>query len=262
MSPASNPAERLFAAYPELAALEPEARDRLLGDALPVRFAPGKTLFRAGSACEGHLLVLEGSLRVSLLGEGGHEILLYRVGPGESCVLTTTCLLGRRAYPAEGVVETELVGSLVPTPTAEALLDVSPAFRRFALGQIADRLAELLALVSEVAFRRMDARLAAWLVERAARCGPRLETTHDAIAKELGTAREVVSRLLKEFERRGHLRLGRGTILLAPDAAAAFARLAGRDVAGLGDEITDVRLRIAYMKRRARPEPEERREGR
>jgi CRP/FNR family transcriptional regulator len=137
------------------------------------------------------------------------------------------------------VVEAELAGLLLPTPTAEALLDGSPTFRRFALAQIADRLAELLALVNEVAFRRMDARLAAWLAERAARFGPRLEITREAIAKELGTAREVVSRLLKEFERRGHLRLARGIILLAPDATAALARLAGRGAAGLGDEVAD-----------------------
>ncbi|MCL6606818.1 MAG: Crp/Fnr family transcriptional regulator [Geminicoccaceae bacterium] len=198
-------------------------------------------LFRTGDACEGYLLVLEGSLRVSLLDEGGHAILLYRVGPGESCVLTTTCLLGRHAYPAEGVVETRLEGLLLSTPTVEALIEVSPAFRRFALGQIGNRLADLLALVSEVAFRRTDARLAGWLVERSARLGRRLDVTHEAIARELGTAREVVSRLLKELERRGHLRLGRGTVELAPGAGAALARLAGRDAAGLGDEITDVR---------------------
>lgn len=105
--------------------------------------------------------------------------------------------------------------------------------------------AELLALVSEVAFRRMDARLAAWLVERSARLGPRLEVTHEAIARELGTAREVVSRLLKELERRGHLRLARGTIRISPEAGPALARLAGRDVARLGDELTDLGPGIA-----------------
>lgn len=229
----------LSARYPALARLEPTAREQLRAAAVPVQFATGRTLFRAGDACAGYLLVLEGSLRVSLQGESGHAILLYRVGPGESCVLTTTCLLGGQSYPAEGVVEAPVRGLLVPLATVEALLDSSKAFRRFALAQIGGRLAELLALVSEVAFRRMDARLADWLAERSARLGPRLEVTHEAIAKELGTAREVVSRLLKELERRGHLRLGRGTILLAPDAGAALARLAGRDVAGLGDELTD-----------------------
>lgn len=236
---------RLFAAYPELAALDPPIRDRIVRDGLPVEFAAGKVLFRPGSACEGYLLVLEGSLRVSLPGEGGHEILLYRVGPGESCVLTTTCLMGGRDYPAEGVVEAPVRGLLVPVATVEALLDSSRAFRRFALARIGDRLAELLALVSEVAFRRMDARLAAWLVERSTRLGLRLEVTHEAIARELGTAREVVSRLLKELERRGHLRLGRGTVELLPGALPALARLAGRDVAGLGEEITDPRPAIA-----------------
>ncbi len=198
-------------------------------------------LFREGDRCEGYLLVLEGEVRVSLQDASGHAILLYRVGPGESCVLTTTCLLGGRAYPAEGVVETPLRGLLLPTSLVEALIEGSPAFRRFALAQIGDRLADLLALVSEVAFRRTDARLAAWLAERARARGPHLEATHEAIARELGTAREVVSRLLKELERRGLLRLGRGTIELAPGAGVALARLAGRDVAGFGDEVTDGR---------------------
>lgn len=189
--------------------------------------------------------MLEGGLRVSLQDASGHAILLYRVGPGESCVLTTTCLLGGRTYPAEGVVETPLRGLLLPTPLVEALIESSPAFRRFALAQIGDRLADLLALVSEVAFRRTDARLAAWLAERARSRGPRLEATHEAIARELGTAREVVSRLLKELERRRLLRLGRGTIELAPGAGAALARLAGRDVAGFGDEVTDGRSETA-----------------
>jgi CRP/FNR family transcriptional regulator len=237
--PRGGPETELVARYPGLAGLDPAGRARLLAAAVPVSFAAGRTLFHAGAACEGYLLVLEGSLRVSLLGEGGHEILLYRVGPGESCVLTTTCLLGGQTYPAEGVVEEPVRGLLLPVATVEALLDASPAFRRFALAQIGERLAELLTLVSEVAFRRMDARLAAWLAERGARQGPSLKVTHEAIARELGTAREVVSRLLKELERRGLLRLGRGTVELRPDAFRTLGRLAGRDVAPVGDEVTD-----------------------
>lgn len=234
-----EPVAELLARYPGLAGLEPAIRARLLAAALPVGFAAGRVLFRAGQACEGLLLVLEGSVRVALRGEAGHEILLYRVGPGETCVLTTACLLGGQAYPAEGVVEEPVRGLLLPAAQLEALLGASPAFRRFALAQIGERLADLLALVSEVAFRRTDARLAAWLGERAAHQGPTLKVTHEGIARELGTAREVVSRLLKELERQGLVRVGRGTVEVEPAGLARLRRLAGRDVAALRDEVTD-----------------------
>lgn len=233
------PEALLLERYPALGGLEPALRAQLLEAALPVAFAAGRVLFRVGQACEGLLFVLEGSVRVALLGEAGHEILLYRVGPGETCVLTTACLLGGRAYPAEGAVEEPVRGLLLPAPQVEALLEASTAFRRFALAQIGERLAHLLALVSEVAFRRTDARLAAWLAERATRQGPTLKVTHEGIARELGTAREVVSRLLKELERQGLVRLGRGSVEVEPGGLASLRRLAGRDVAALGDEITD-----------------------
>ncbi|MCS6781405.1 MAG: Crp/Fnr family transcriptional regulator [Geminicoccaceae bacterium] len=208
--------------YPALAGLEHEPRLRLARAAIPVRFPTGSVLFRAGSACEGLLLVLAGEILVALVAEDGHEILLYRVEPGETCVLSTTCLLGGRPYPAEGVVAQPVEALFVPAAAAESLLGESAVFRRFLLDQLGDRLAGILALVSEVAFRRTDARLSDWLAEQAARRGTRLAVTHQEIAKELGTAREVVSRLLKELERRGLVRLGRGLVeVLAPDRLLA-----------------------------------------
>lgn len=221
---AADPLGSALACYPTLATLEPEPRARVARAAIPVRFATGSVLFRAGNACEGLLLALAGEIVVALVAEDGHEIVLYRVEPGETCVLTTTCLLGGRTYPAEGVVAQPVEGLFLPTPVAEALVADSAVFRRFLLDQLGDRLAGILALVSEVAFRRTDARLLGWLAQQAVRRGPRIVVTHQEIAKELGTAREVVSRLLKELERRGLVRLGRGLV-----EVAAPERLAARD---------------------------------
>lgn len=217
-----DPLASVLLRYPALATLEPEPRARLARAAIPVRFPTGSVLFRAGTACEGLLLVLAGEIVVALVAEDGHEILLYRVEPGETCVLTTTCLLGGRTFPAEGVVAQPLEALFVPAAAVETLLGQSAVFRRFLLDQLGDRLAGILALVREVAFRRTDARLCDWLADQVARRGPRLAVTHQEIAKELGTAREVVSRLLKELERRGLVRLGRGLIeVLATDRLEA-----------------------------------------
>lgn len=193
---------------PLLQCLEPAALARLLQAAQTVRLPQGAVVFRPGDACSAYLLVVEGSVRVQMVTEGGHEIVLYRVEDGESCVLTTSCLIGATDYAAEAVVEQPTEALALPRPAFEALLAESAAFRRAVFASFGDRLREMLLLVAEVAFRRLDARLAEWLL--AVRSQGQVRATHQAIAIELGTAREVVSRLLKELERAGLVRLGRG----------------------------------------------------
>ncbi len=213
-----------IAGVPALAALEPAARSRLRQAARPAAFAAGTVLFRPGDGCANWLIVAEGTVRVQLVDPDGHEIVLYRVGRGESCILTTSCLLAGADYEAEGIAETELVALLVPRDLFEELLDRSKAFRRLVFTSFAVRLADLMGLVSQVAFARVDVRLAALLLEHRRRTGGHLELRHQDLAAELGTAREVVSRQLKEFERRGWVRLGRRAIEIRD--TAALARLA------------------------------------
>lgn len=169
-------------------------------------------------------MALAGCVRVRLLADSGHEVELYRVERGQTCILTTSCLLAGAAYSAEGIVEQEVAALSIPRPAFEALTAESPVFRRFVFQAFGQRLADLMLLVNEIAFRRVDRRIAQWL-DRSAGPGGALPVTHQRIADELGTAREVVSRQLKEFERRGWLRLGRGSIEIGDRAAlAAFGR--------------------------------------
>jgi CRP/FNR family transcriptional regulator len=211
-------------AFPKLAALEPDARDRLVAEAHPVTLPAGITLFRDGDACTNYLLVLDGSVRVQKTSSNGREITLYRVGDGQTCILTTSCLLAGERYPAEGVTETEVRAIALPGALFQALLAGSTGFRQFVFAVYARRIADLITLVEEVAFERMDLRLAARLRDGADRDGM-VNATHQELATELGTAREVVSRLLKDFEHRGLVALHRGRIELHD--RDALAHLAG-----------------------------------
>ncbi len=210
-----------LAGIPALEALEPCCRERLRAAARLARLAAGAVLFRPGDHCGSWLLLAAGTVRVQLVDPEGHEIVLYRVGRGESCILTTSCLLAGSDYEAEGIAETEIVGLMVPRGLFEELLDGSPAFRRLVFTSFAVRLADLMALVSQVAFARVDVRLAALLLDRGGDGPGVLELRHQDLAAELGTAREVVSRQLKEFERRGWVRLGRRAIEIRDRAALA-----------------------------------------
>lgn len=201
----------ILGAFPQLARLDPDSA-RALGESGRVAAIPaGTVLFHDGTECSSYVLVLEGSIRVQKLSEGGREIVLYRVERGQSCVLTTNCLIAHDNYSAEGVAETEVTALVVPAATFRALLARSDTFRDFVFSAYASRISDLLMLIEEVAFGRIDARLAGWL---AGRGGPeaQVKATHQDIAVELGTAREVVSRQLKEFERRGWVALHRGRI--------------------------------------------------
>ena len=142
----------------------------------------------------------------------GHEITLYRIGEGDVCPMSLSALMSGEGYRAEAVVEEDAQVIVLPFALFDALMAASPAFRRQILGFFSSRLDALMLLVEEVAFRRMDQRLAAWLRARAGESPLRI--THQALAAELGTAREVVSRLLKGLERQGHVTLGRGEIVV------------------------------------------------
>ncbi|MDZ7266454.1 MAG: Crp/Fnr family transcriptional regulator [candidate division KSB1 bacterium] len=187
-------------------------RDQLLQAASSARLLPGEFYFQEGGVCHHIPLVGTGSLRVYKSGERGREITLYHVRPGESCILTAACLLGHRNYPASAVAEEVVEAVLYPAPLFREWIARHEEVRRFVFALLATRLAEVMTLVEEVAFGKRDLQLARFLLERFANQGrPRrtLAVTHEQIAAELGSAREVVSRLLKEFERRGAVALGR-----------------------------------------------------
>lgn len=201
----------------DLAAMPHEVQ-MILGNAARRREVPaGTAVFLPGDAPSDLLILVEGTLRVQQVSEGGREVVLYRVRPGETCVLTTACLMNEEGYAAEGIAETDLVVAAIPRAAFDELLARSAPFRRLVLETYARRLADLLLVVEQIAFRRIDVRLARRLLDRRDADG-RVHATHQGLAVELGTAREVVSRQLKEFARRGWVRLSRGEVLVTAPA--------------------------------------------
>ena len=196
-----------------------EGPARLLADsASHVTLPSGTKIFEAGMACANYLLLASGRVRVQQISESGREIVLYRIGGGETCVLTTACLLAHEDYAAEAIAESEVSAYVVPQSSFDRLLAESPGFREFVFSAYASRLTDLMLLVEEVAFGHIDIRLAQRLLALQDALGT-IGLTHQDLAVELGTAREVISRQLKEFERRGWIRRERGRIDLL-DAAA------------------------------------------
>lgn len=196
-----------------LGEIPPPLSRRITSDTRALRCSAGTVLFEEGSACGGMLVLESGCVRVSRLAADGRELLLYRVRPGESCVLTTSCLLERSAYPARGLAETDVRGVLVPADLFDRLLQEAPAFRRFVFGSFVQRIAGLLDLAAAVSFERLDQRLASALLAQVESSG-RIEwrVTHQELAQEVGSVRERVSRLLEGFESRGLVELGRGRL--------------------------------------------------
>lgn len=201
----------LLAAFPALQALDAASLHLLRQAIRPVRIPAGTRLFADGDPCQAFLLVRDGCVRVQKVAENGREIVLYRVEGGQTCVLTTICLMAHREYGAEGIAEQDIDGGILPASAFAQLLATSSGFRDFAFTAYATRLSDLLLLIEDVAFGRIDSRLAALLVSRCGADGV-LVATHQDLAAELGSAREVISRQLKEFERRGWILLQRGRL--------------------------------------------------
>ncbi len=197
--------------FPSLSNSEDEAIVRFKRCARIVTLREREPVFHVGSPCENYLLVVAGRVRVLMISKTGREILLYHVGPGESCVLTTSCLLAGEPYPAKGVAESAVTAFAVSKYEFNDTLKKSPAFQHFVVTKLGKQFAALIIRMSEVAFGSIAGRMAQVLLQQ--QCtGNGVKVTHQGLAVEMGTAREVVSRQLKDFEAHGWVRLGRGYI--------------------------------------------------
>lgn len=206
--------------FPELNGLSEESK-KILGEGIQIMKAPaGTAMFSEGSECKGYVMLLEGTVRVQKTSEDGREIVLYRVEEGESCIMTTTCLISDDHYGAEGIAETDVTLAVVPPVIFNQLLAQSEKFRSFVFEVYAKRMSMLMMLVEEVVFKKLDKRLAQLLRDKKT---DQFEITHQDIAMELGSVREVVSRQLKVFERQGLIKLGRGTIQIQDRAGLQLA---------------------------------------
>jgi CRP/FNR family transcriptional regulator len=188
-------------------------RDRLLAASKVIRYPAKHQVFGPSSVPDNMLFLVEGTIRVSQSSDSGREIVLYRVEAGESCVLTTACIMAEEAYNAEGVAETDVTAVILPKVSFDKLLSEEPAFRDFVFSAYSRRLIDLLRVVDDVAFGRIDVRLAGRLVALAG-TDKEIPATHQQLAGELGTAREVISRVLQDFQKRGLVSQSRGRIAL------------------------------------------------
>jgi CRP/FNR family transcriptional regulator len=192
----------------------------ILENSQQITIPEGTTLFHQGDSCMNYLLIISGSVKVFTRAENGREIVLYHITSGGSCVLTTSCLISSEDYPAEGVTETDIVALAIPKKSFEEYMADSKAFRKQVFHSYGERLIKLIALVEEISFAKLDIRLAKYLMENGSVNTP-IRTTHQALATELGTAREVISRQLKEFEHKGWVKLNRGKIEITNHDALA-----------------------------------------
>lgn len=196
-----------------LRALEPKVAQYLTTQSKLVTLPAKTTIFGHGQSPENMLLLLDGTVRVQQTSENGHEIVLYRINAGESCVLTTACLLSHETYSAEGISETKVNAVTIPRVAFDTLVGTSLVFRSFVFSAFSKRITELFTMIDEVAFQRIDVRLAQKLIALADPEGT-VTTTHQMLSVELGTAREVISRQLQEFNRRGWIVQSRGKITI------------------------------------------------
>ncbi len=204
--------KRVLEVFPFFSTLPAATRDLLLSRAVTKKLSHKEVLVRDGGECRYLPFVLEGTLRLFKTSPGGREITLYRIEKGESCILSATCILTDGSFPAIAEAEGETEILLIPSQLIADTVEDHPEWRRFLFGLYARRLEDVLMLVDEVAFHHVDARLAAWLLKHAS--AARVDRTHGEIADELGTSREVVTRILKDFESDGLIETSRGRIRL------------------------------------------------
>jgi|SRR5579875_579535 CRP/FNR family transcriptional regulator len=203
---------------PSLGTLDEAARTILRKSAVRVVIPQDKIVFRPGDACTQFPLIISGTIRVQRVTESGREILLYRVTANETCILTIASLLASEPYEAEAITETEVVAYALPAAPFKELMNLSPAFRSLVFDGYSRRIAMLMSKIEEILCTRIDVRLAERLIGLMG-AGSRIETTQNALAADLGTAREVIGRALHMFERSGWVKLYRGAIEVADPAA-------------------------------------------
>lgn len=217
--------DRWVELFPALKALKEEHFSVAKGQVRFPILQQGAVAYRHGWECPNYVMCLEGGTRTYKTSASGRELLIYRVGPGSTCVFTTQCLLAGGTFPAESVAETTTRLAALPASTFHALMGLSPEFRRFVLDDYANLLNNMISLVDEVAFSSLDERLARRLLAEADAAGL-VAKTHQQLAADLGSVREVMSRYLAEWERAGWIATARGSIRILDRPALAAYRSA------------------------------------
>jgi CRP/FNR family transcriptional regulator len=197
---------------------DPKLLDRLLEKGQFSTFEPGKTLMEPGQFVKAVPLVLDGSIKIMRVDEDGKELFLYYLETGETCALSLTCCSAARPSQIKAVVEEQVSLLFIPIQIHEQLVDEFKQWKDFVSTTYQHRFQEMLTVLDAVAFKRMDERLMNYIVTKMKQLkSNELHTTHQEIANELGTAREVISRLLKQLEKKKWIELGRNVIYIRDD---------------------------------------------
>lgn len=175
------------------------------------RIPAGQDVFLEGDSADAIALLISGVVRVYKIGETGREITLYRFGQGESCILTANAILSQKSFPAVATVEQAAEAVMIPADKFRDWVKRYDAWREFVFDLLSDRLSTVMAVVDEVVFQRMDRRVASLLIARSEMLHP-IRTTHQELASELGSSREVVSRILEDLSEKGLIEVGRGVV--------------------------------------------------
>lgn len=203
--------ERISRILPVIQNADPELQREFQRQAYFAHIPVGKDVFVEGDRVDAIALLVSGVVRVYRIGETGREITLYRFGQGESCILTANAILNNQTFPAIATVERDAEAIMIPSETFHGWLSRFDGWREFVFDLLSQRLVSIMEIVDQVAFQRMDGRLAALLLERSQQRNP-VRTTHQEIANELGSSREVISRLLEDLAEKSVVRLSRGAI--------------------------------------------------
>jgi CRP/FNR family transcriptional regulator len=203
--------DRIARALPILERADPQLKREFQQAAYFARIPAGKDVFVEGDRADAIALLISGVVRVYKIGETGREITLYRFGSGESCILTANAILSQGWFPAIATVEQDAEAVMIPADTFRDWVRRYDLWRDFVFDLLSQRLASVMAIVDEVAFHRMDTRIAAFLLERGQVQNP-IRITHQEIAAELGSSREVISRIIEDFASLGLVRSARGTV--------------------------------------------------
>jgi CRP/FNR family transcriptional regulator, anaerobic regulatory protein len=206
--------KRLFDLYPVLSEVNKELLRLAFSKAKVVTLKAGTVVFEELQPCNAFPFILMGNIRVFKQSVHGRELSLYTVSPGDACVVTAGCLLGDEPYNAAGMAKTDSVLVMMAASDFEELLG-SKVFREFIFSLFSRRISELMQLVEEVAFQRLDRRLASLLLRR----GRSIKVSHQELADELGTVREIITRVLKSFADSGLISLGRERIEICDESA-------------------------------------------
>ena len=184
--------------------------EKLLANGLKRNLSKGDSLYFEGDQCQGIGFLLSGEIRIFKIGENGREITLYEVFPGETCILNASCLLSNQRYPANAAATADGTIIFIPAGLFMGMMSESVIMRNFIFSLFSRRFNEIIELLEEVTFGKLNQRLSEYLIEKSS--NDLLLTSHQTIANDLGTSREVISRLLKDFERKGQVALSRNQV--------------------------------------------------